>query len=70
MNENCLESEDILRFEYLDACKGKKAALKITKTQIFSFREEKCSLVWSYDKTVLTLCSMLCMIVPTMEKDV
>ena len=55
MTENCLESEDILRFEYLDACKGKKAALKIIKTQIFSFSEEKGSLVWSYDKTILSI---------------
>ena len=33
----------------------KKAASKITKIQIFSFKKEKCSSVWSYDKnTVLS----------------
>ena len=26
-----------------------------TKIQIFSFREEKCSFVWSYDKNISTL---------------
>ena len=44
------------------ACKGKKAAfgylaraaLKITKIQIFNFREEKCSSVWSYVENIRT----------------
>ena len=65
MTENCLEIEDFFKFESLEACMGKKAifgwlgqqiyrvALKITKIQMFSFRKEKCSSVWSYDKTLL-----------------
>ena len=44
MTENCLEIEDVLKCESLEPCKGKKAtfgwlakaALKITKIQIFS----------------------------------
>ena len=33
----------------------KKAAFKLTKIQLFSFKKEKCSSVWSYDKnTVLS----------------
>ena len=43
--ENCLEIEDVLKFESLEPCKGKKAALKIIEIQIFSFREEKYSSV-------------------------
>ena len=58
--ENCLEIEDVLKFESLEACKSKKAtfaltALKIAKIQIFSFREEKCLSVWNYDKNISTL---------------
>ena len=59
MAENCLEIEDVLKFESLEACKDKKAVfwlvradLKITKIQIFSFRKEKCSSVWRYDKDI------------------
>ena len=36
------------------------AAFKITKIQIFSYRKETCSSVWSYDKNISTLhCSCL-----------
>ena len=47
VTKNCLEIEDVLNFESSEAFKGKKvvlakAALKISKIQIFSFREEKC----------------------------
>ena len=49
-NLNCLEIEEVLKFESLEAIvKGQegrlwlaRAALKITKIQIFSFKEEKC----------------------------
>ena len=58
MTENFLEIEDVLKFESLEACKGHlwlaRAALKITKIQIFSFRKEKGSSVWSYDKNIST----------------
>ena len=52
--ENCLEIEDVLKFESLEPCKGNKAkaALKITKIQIFRLREEKCSSLWSFDKNI------------------
>ena len=54
VTENCLEIGGVLKIESLEACKGKKAmaALKSTKIQIFSFREEKCFSVWSYDKNI------------------
>ena len=53
MTENYLEIEDVLKLESLEACKGKKA-LKITKIQIFSFREEKWLSVWCCDKNIST----------------
>ena len=28
--------------------------ISVTKIQIFSFREEKCSSIWSYDKNIST----------------
>ena len=58
MTGNCLEIEDVLDFEGLEACKGQeghiwlaRAALKITKIQIFKVRKVKCSSVWRYAKT-------------------
>ena len=55
VDRNCLETENDLEFESLEACKGKMAAIKITKIQIFSFWIEKCLSVWSYDKTISTV---------------
>ena len=53
--EKCLEIEYVLKYDSLEACKGiwlARAALKITKIQIFKFREVKCSSVWRYDKNI------------------
>ena len=61
MIEKCLEIEDVLKFEYLEACKGKKAILKVTQNQIFSFGEEKCSSVWSFDKKHNYLLTKTCL---------
>ena len=61
MTENCFAIEDILKFESLEACKGKRdtfgylarVALKITKIQIFSFREENVHLFGVMIKTLV-----------------
>ena len=60
VTENCLKIKDVLKFESLETCivyrqEGRlwlaRAALKITKIQVFKFRKVKCSSVWRYDKT-------------------
>ena len=56
VTENCLEIEDVLKFESLEGhILLARAALKITKIQIFRFRKIKCSSVWRYDKNISTL---------------
>ena len=60
MTENCLEIEDLLKFETLEACKVKKiwlarAAFKIIEVQIFKLRKVKWSSVWRYEKNIYTI---------------